>query len=216
MHAYFKRRSAGAVMPRLSRTDLADFPVVLPSINEQSELVSRSYLKSIGEMTDAKERIQDINKVLFSEKPSNDKPLQSELFQEMRDALLPIKNELVRDLFNSDLSEVEKCYNAGAFKGCLVMCGAILEALVLDWLSEIEGKDYFDPTINTQLKKMINILKDAAIISAQEAQTAHDIRNYRNLIHPQKSIENMPISKELCKDVIDNLKPIVRKRYQHA
>ena len=214
MHSYFSRRSAGAVMPRLSRSDLADFPIVLPTMNEQTDLVSQSYLKTLSKMTDSKERMQDINRVLFSEKPANDKPLQSELLQEMREALLPIKNELVRDLFNSDLSEVEKCYNAGAYKGCLVMCGAILEALVLDWLSEIEGKDYFDPSINTQLKSMINILKDAAKITAQEAQTAHDIRNYRNLIHPQKSIESMPIRGDLCKKVIDNLRPIVRKRYQ--
>jgi hypothetical protein len=133
MRTYFERRSTG-FMPRLSRGDLADFPVVLPSMHEQSELISQSYLKSLSGMTDPKQRMQDINNVLFTQKPPPNRPLQSEFFQEMRDALQPIKNVLVKDLFDSDLNEVQKCYEIGAYKGCLVMCGSILEALVLDWL----------------------------------------------------------------------------------
>lgn len=215
MRTYFDRRSKG-FMPRLSRKDLADFPAVLPSLEEQSREISENYLKSLTGMADSKVRMQNINKVLFSQKPSYHNPLQSELVEEMRQSLQPIKNVLVKRLFDLDLDEVRKCYNAGAYKGCLVMCGSILEALVLDWLSEIEGKDYFDPTMHTQLKQMINTLKNTAILTAQEAQSAHDIRNFRNLIHPQKSIDSMPISKQLCKDVIDDLKPIVRKRYQNA
>lgn len=211
MRSYFARRRKGFI-PRLSLKDLSDFPVVVPDLEAQS--VAKDYLKSLAEIDDTQQRVEHINKMLFAKRPAANKPLQNELLRAMSGDLQLVKNQLVKSLFDADLSEVEACYKSGAYKACLVLCGSILEAIILDWMSEIESKDYFDKRIHTELRQMINRLKDASVISAQEAQLAHDIRDFRNLIHPQKALESIPLKREMCLDVMEKLKPIVRKRYQ--
>lgn len=213
MRAYFSRHSVGAVMPRLNREDLANFEIVVPS--RYTNEVATGFLASLGEFDSAKTKIDAINNNLFTPIVSTNKPLQNELLIELQLGLQGTKNALIRDLFDVDLSEIEKCYKAGAYKGCLVLCGSLLEALVLDWLSELEETDYFSSEDFTSLEIMINRLRDAEVLTVHELQMAHEIRKKRNLIHPKNYIENTPLHKEICEEVMTKLKPLVEKRYNY-
>lgn len=211
MRAYFERRKRGAFIPMITGSDLADFEIVVP--NQRTNNAAKEFLNSIGEFESPKSRIEAINRTLFARNPILDKPLQNELLSELHSQLQETKNIQIRELFEVDLHEIEKCYKAGAYKACLVLCGSLLEALVLDWLSEIDNRDYFESEVITNLETMINKLKTAERLNQHEAHLAHEIRKRRNLIHPKNYIANTPLEKRVCVDVMESLKPLVAKRY---
>lgn len=43
-----------------------------------------------------------------------------------------------------DIKELDACFASGAYKATLILTGSVLEAFLLDWLSEIDGKNYFE------------------------------------------------------------------------
>lgn len=131
----------------------------------------------------------------------------------MHSRLQATKNIQVRELFELDLHEIETCYKAGAYKACLVLCGSLLEALVLDWLSEADNHNYFEDSDFTNLENMIDKLKSTERLTQYEAQLAHDVRKKRNLIHPKNYIVNSPLERSVCEAVMRDLQPLVAKRY---
>lgn len=211
MKVYFERRKQGVTMPMLSKKDLADFEVVIPT--DRTNLAAKNALSTLGEFATVGERIKAIDQLLFQRNPLLDKPLQNELLAELFSQLQTTKNIQVRELFELDLHEIEKCYKAGAYKASLVLCGSLLEALVLDWLSEVEQHNYFEDTNITNLESLINKLRSAERLNQHEAQLAHDIRKKRNLIHPKNYIVNSPLEKSVCESVMNDLKPLVIRRY---
>jgi hypothetical protein len=211
MKVYFERRKHGVTIPMISKQDLADFDIVVPTA--KTNLAAKSALSSLGEFATVGERIKAIDQLLFQRNPLLDKPLQNELLAELYGQLRTTKNIQVRELFELDLHEIEKCYKAGAYKASLVLCGSLLEALVLDWLSEVEQHDYFKDTDITNLESLINKLRSAERLSQHEAHLAHDIRKKRNLIHPKNYIINSPLEKSVCESVMQSLKPLIRRRY---
>lgn len=211
MHTYFERRKRGTTIPMISGIDLANFPIVVPTA--RTNQAAKNFLNSIAEFDNTAERIKAIDQMLFARNPLLDKPLQNELLAEMRSRLQTTKNIQIRELFDLDLHEIEKCYKSGAYKACLVLCGSLLEALVLDWLSEIDQHNYFEDADITNLENLINKLRSAERLTLHEAQMAHDIRKKRNLIHPKNYIANTPLEKSVCEAVLNDLKPLVAKRY---
>lgn len=213
MKAYFTRHKRGVTIPQMSVADLKDFEIVIP--NERTNNAAKDLLESLNHFENEKNRLEAINKVLFTDVSTPSKPLQNELLADLHRQLQSSKNILIRDLFDVDLHEIEKCYKAGAYKGCLALCGSLLEALVLDWLSEIENKDYFAEPEITELRHLISRLHEAEAITVHEQQFANEIRKKRNLIHPKNYIENTPLHKEICEEVMEKLKPLVSKRYNY-
>ena len=213
MKAYFLRRSRGAALSQLSIEDLKKFEVVVP--NQQTSDAANDLLGSLNDFDNEKSKLRAINKTLFKDVSTLSKPLQNELLADLQRQLQVSKNVLVRDLFDVDLREIEKCYKAGAYKGCLALCGSLLEALVLDWLSEIENRDYFADSQITELRHLITRLREAEVITIHEQQYANEIRKRRNLIHPKNYLENTPLHKSICEEVMSKLKPLVKKRYSY-
>lgn len=213
MKTYFERHKRGTIIQQIKTRDLLEFEIVLPS--KQTNESAQSFLESLTNYDGEKSKLQAINKLLFSESATPSRPLQNELLSEIHEELQLTKNNLVRELFESDLHEIETCYKAGAYKGCLALCGSLLETLVLDWLSEIDNKDYFVIPEITELRQLISKLHEAEAITVQEQQFANEIRKRRNLIHPKNYIENTPLHKEVCEEVMHKLKPLVQKRYNY-
>lgn len=212
MRAYFERRKRGATIATLSKQDLADFEIVIP--NSRTNTEAKKFLSSLSDFETPGERLKAIDQLLFRRSPLLDKPLQNELLSELHNKLQVTKNTQIRELFEVDLYEIEKCYKAGAYKASLVLCGSLLEALVLDWLSEVDQHNYFEDTDITNLETLINKLRSAERLTQYEAHLAHDIRKKRNLIHPKNYIVNSPLEKSVCEDVMNALKPLILKRYQ--
>lgn len=212
MKVFFERRKRGVTIPMISKQDLADFAIVIPTSRTNDS--ATKFLSSIGEFESTGERIKAIDQILFQRNPLLDKPLQNELLSELHSKLQTTKNTQVRELFELDLHEIERCYKAGAYKASLVLCGSLLEALVLDWLSEVDQHNYFEDSDITNLENLINKLRSAERLNQHEAHLAHDIRKKRNLIHPKNYIVNSPLEKSVCESVMNDLKPLVARRYE--
>ena len=130
---------------------------------------------------------------------------------------------------NEDLSELDLCFAAKAYKSTLIMAGSILETFLLDWLSEIDGKDYLEEPYmvltrdssgrehwekKEQLYVYIDQIKEIEKPDWMESsEKAHYIRNKRNLVHFKVCLKSeIEINEDICKKVIGYLRDIVNTR----
>jgi hypothetical protein len=104
----------------------------------------------------------------------------------------------------------------GAYKACMILCGSILETILLDWLSELENTNYFvdDDNMHINLYGVIRRLKEIYNPSwNSEANAAHDIRLKRNLVHPVKFVvENPTVNRDTCLQVLREMQSILISR----
>lgn len=117
-----------------------------------------------------------------------------------------IKNKTLNDLLLKDWDEVQTIFNARAWKSCVILCGSMLEGLLQDILSqyEIKHKAEFAQLPNKPkgkikewtLADLVEISFNCKIISKSTSQLGHAVREYRNLIHPEKQIRSEIIVSE--------------------
>ena len=136
------------------------------------------------------------------------------------------KEKTVMNLLKNDMEELNTCFKAGAYKATLILAGSILEAFLIDWLSEINGTNYFKEEYyvfdkRTNQKRRANLIDYIDSINEierpewiKEANMAHTIRQKRNLVHAKLGINSNEVNKNTCRMVIDYLKNIILKRAQ--
>ena len=49
----------------------------------------------------------------------------------------------LRSFLRADIKELNTCYSNGAYKAAIILAGSILEAVLIDWFSEIKHTNYF-------------------------------------------------------------------------
>lgn len=130
-----------------------------------------------------------------------------------------------------DIQEIIRCYKSGTYKATIIMSGAVLEAFLLDWLSENDGVDYFvEPFLKEEVgenglvfyratSNLNDYINAIAAIEApewmEEKEKAHRIRKSRNVVHMKAFLkEEKDINEETCKDVIGYLQDIINKRIE--
>lgn len=130
-----------------------------------------------------------------------------------------------------DIQELRRCFDAKAYKSTLIMAGSILEAFLLDWLSEIDQEDYFKKTYRKKVvgddgfesykptSSLSDYIDAIAEIQApewlEEKDMAHTIRKGRNIVHPKCFIKSdKEIDEKTCKEVISYLEDIINKRIE--
>ncbi len=136
--------------------------------------------------------------------------------QECVKGIIKNKEEAFVKLIKTDIAELNACYKAGAYKATLVIAGSILEAVLLDWLSEINGRDFFKnqlPKKDDNLFYYINSIKASKAPKWEDgADKAHKIRIKRNIVHAKLGIDSNEANAETCKMVIDSLEEVIKTR----
>lgn len=136
--------------------------------------------------------------------------------------------ELVGKQVREDIEELNICFSNGAYKAALILSGSILEAVLLDWLSEIDGINYFEKRVKVRkarrdkkgdlildeegnpafedvetdkLQDYIDKIKEIKKPEwMEEAEHAHEIRKKRNLVHAKLCLKkDAKIDKETCR-----------------
>lgn len=133
--------------------------------------------------------------------------------------------EQLSEFLTKDVEELNICYRNKAYKATLILAGSILEAVLIDWLSEIDQCDYFAEDYMVYNKKTGQQVKgtlfdyiDAIKKIKQpnwsvQADRAHEIREKRNYVHAKLCLnESEIINDNLCKKVVSYLKDILRTR----
>ncbi|MFH0992145.1 MAG: hypothetical protein V1799_19255 [bacterium] len=94
-----------------------------------------------------------------------------------------------RDSLEHDYTELTTCRDSQACKSTLVLAGSIVEALLIDYLTDspsdiLRGKD----PLRLDLVESITLCRNNNIISQRTADLCSVIRSYRNLIHPARQL----------------------------
>ena len=92
-----------------------------------------------------------------------------------------------RSVLETDRKEMNVCFEAKAWKAVHVLAGSIVEAILVDY---IIAEKYLasDKASRESLADIIRILKEHDAISSTLSDLCSAIKNYRNLVHPGRSI----------------------------
>ena len=138
------------------------------------------------------------------------------------------RKDQLRDLLAGDVRELKTCYRNGAYKTAVIAAGSILGAVLIDWLSEIDQRDYFKELYlkrkaNGQTEKLklgIGLCIDK--ISAHQKATGGDwgrakkcarsVQATRSRAHATLSMKKEPVDKGQAGKVITDLKVVLTSR----
>ena len=213
---YFSTTVHGNYIPHLNKEDLMNLKIVLPDeymLKTANEI--QNYLMDQKKMTP-----YEINELIRkSYKIDYKKESHKMITNDMILLVSHLKLKVLKELIDNDFNEVEICFKNGAYKAAIILCGSILEAVLLDWLSEFENTDnIFNIAKNEygrdlELSKIISRLQSVIKPYWYEADKAHEIRKTRNMVHPKEYIKkNKKVTFEECKEIIEDLKDIMESK----
>ena len=109
----------------------------------------------------------------------------------------------LKKIVERDYSELQRVKTVGAAKSRLVLCGGLIEALLLDALlrdekkansatrsPKLKGGVQVKPLVEWNLGELIDVAVELRVIETDAQQFSHGVRNYRNLIHPGKEMQS--------------------------
>lgn len=156
--------------------------------------------------------------------------LQAELLAENQPQELPeqnwdfVKQNELREILRRDYAELNKLLGAKAHKSSLIMCGSILEAVLVDVLRE-QGtaatsayRELFarkgsscPPLEEWKLYQLISVAEVLGRLDNDARRQADILRDYRNLIHPILETRRATVlDEELILAEVSLLKRILR------
>lgn len=131
-----------------------------------------------------------------------------------RKELIPV---LVRDY-----TEVVTCIKSACWKSAIILCGSAIEAVLYDLLKQNESvalsskaaqkyKGSVSPLEEWKLNSLINTASELSLVSKGVEGLSHTAREFRNLIHPLKEInEDYKLEKEEAENAVTTLKILLR------
>lgn len=224
--------STGAAIRHINKNDLEVLPIVLPSQDKQKyradfEIFSSGNIRKYGEIEESQYKklhryYSKLNRII--EKKEQADGIEDVLNVEMVSKIRVYHEKQLRTFLADDLRELNACFTGKAYKATLILAGSILEAVLIDWLSEIHHKNYFEQdymvtdrrTGRSKRAELIDYINAIKKIERpkwmEEASKAHEIRQKRNLVHAKLCLKFDDINEEMCKQVIDYLKDVLKTR----
>ncbi|MBU2512145.1 DUF4145 domain-containing protein [bacterium] len=86
-------------------------------------------------------------------------------------------HESIPESIRLDYAEARRCQYSSAFKGVVVLCRRVIEAIACNKLQD-KSKDEKERTF--KLFKLIDLLKDEGYITLDLKETAHELRHFGN------------------------------------
>jgi len=135
---------------------------------------------------------------------------------EIEDKFDFIEDDKLKEILVRDFRELEICRIRGLNKSTLVICGSIIEALLIDQILKEDNLPLAQEKFNDNIKKkrpdridklpqewffaeIIDVCKNLNLISDESKKDSWRINEYRNIIHPMNEIsQNKNISPELA------------------
>ena len=197
------KMSVGSLIPRIKKADLIKLPILMPDSDtlKQSKLLHQQLSKP-----DAS--IDTINSLIAGKQDKG--RLQDSFLLEELEKLRISKRAMIERIIKDDLKELKVCIDKGLYKASMVICGSVLEAVILDWLSEIEKHDYYQDAHELSLSKALSLLHGLGELDKDLLNDAHNIRKMRNLIHPKNYLQNQgKVTKRECMKLLAALKAVI-------
>ena len=211
---YFLQFETGIMSHLFTKEHVNNLPIIIPDKNVLSN--AKSLFQALYKDSNP-DRVEIINKELFNTKIP-EKPFQKDLIQEILSHLQIVKQHFIREVIEGDLSEIDVCINAGAYKSALILSGSVLEGVLLDWLSEIDKVDYINSkTHKKMLGEIISELKQSQHLTAYLIDAAFKISGYRNIVHPKVFLQKrVNLDRVIAEEILSDLRKILSKRLKDS
>ncbi len=119
----------------------------------------------------------------------------------------------VLKIIQKDLDEMERCFQVQAYKSTIIIAGSVLEAFLLDWLSEKDSKNYFKK--NYYIPELKAYIDNIPELKSSETlyENTHEIRRMRNLVHPSRyfKVQNA-FNEETSRRIMTYLNDVIEVR----
>jgi hypothetical protein len=114
-----------------------------------------------------------------------------------------------REVMTSDWTDANTCCQHRAYKPAQVMLGAVIEGAV----GYAMLRTRHEVPENISLEKLIGLAKESGLLPQGEAYLGQAIRDYRNLVHPQRFVtegrrptkETAEVARKACEYVLAEL-----------
>jgi hypothetical protein len=141
-----------------------------------------------------------------------------------------VQHSDLKKIIERDYAELQRVRIATGAKSRYVLCGGLIEALLLDSLlhdeakaraarrsPKLKGGTQVKPLLDWNLGELIDIALDLQIIETDAEQFSHGVRNYRNLIHPGKEIQSkQKVATEEAEIAEKVLEIVIRELHQRT
>ncbi len=222
--------SQGAFIQKISLRDISNLPITKPNFDDKKYINDFDIISNVSGRNYGN-REQNIRLKSYYgrleaiiRKQAAPKHLEDIIDIELAQKIKLQHEEQVRTLLEDDLKELNTCFAHKAYKAALILAGSILEAVLIDWLSEIDSKNYFEEEYKyfdrreNKYKRadLAHYIDEIKYIKRpewmEEANKAHEIRKKRNLVHAKLCMKEDVIDEESCKQVIEYLRDVLRTR----
>jgi hypothetical protein len=131
-----------------------------------------------------------------------------------------VQDPLLQDQLAKDWDEAQRVHQVKAWKSCVILCGGILEGMLLDVLKrdelqtayqKLKGKSL--PDLNScYLVNLVEIAKELGLLSKSVGYLGHSLREFRNLVHPGKQVrERINFTQEEAEIAFNIIKVCLRE-----
>lgn len=207
--------SMGIGIRRITRRDMESIPVILP--RKDNSYYEKTFIAENFPI----ESIEQFNRVIlqFPEK-DGEANVEDLLDEELVGKLKTYKADVMESFLSEDLRELNVCFRNKAYKATLILAGSILEAVLIDWLSEIHRKNYFEEEYYSRKDgkpgTLAIYIRDIKYIKRpnwmEEAEKAYIIKDNRNMVHAKLCINREVINEDLCREVVGYLEDVLKTR----
>jgi len=125
---------------------------------------------------------------------------------------LSVPEEIAEEV-SADLIELQKCFNAGCYRSCIILCGRVLEAALHRKYFEVTGKDLLETSPGIGLGNLIAKLGESGNIDPGLGNQIHLINQVRISSVHKKSEVFIP-SRDQTRAIMLYTKDIVKKIFQ--
>lgn len=204
----------GLAIKRITGKDLASLPVVVPT--QGNKYYQAMYDKLANPQVCDYIDLSDLKTGKASE-------AEGILDEELAKNIKAFNVRRLKSFLTSDIRELNTCFKHGAYKATIILAGSILEAVLIDWLSEIKNIDYFKHDYYVRRKDgrtakatLYDYIDEIELIEqpdwVDEAKMAHAIREKRNQVHAKLCIEEKDINEDTARMVCNYLKQVLKTR----
>lgn len=203
-----------------------NLPIIMP------EFASEKYVSDFNVLTEKDKRnyqidlskeIKEYNDKLVGKNAIEPGKIEDILSIEIANKIKVHNEKQLRTFLTDDLNELNVCFREKAYKATLILAGSILEAVLIDWLSEIDHCNYFvedlfvtDKWGNKKRAGLSDYINEIKYIEQPnwmaEAKKAHEIREKRNLVHAKLCLKSDEINEKVCRQVVSYLEDVLKTR----
>lgn len=221
-------KKTGSAFQIVTRNAIADIPIIKPTKDKKEYQIQADVLTHIEERSyqtgyESLSRLMRYYNALQKIYKKKTENVEEILEMEILDTLKIYSTNQLQKMLYDDWKELNKCFRMKAYKATLILAGSILEAVLIDWLSEIKGHDYFTEDYIVKCRNgtekradLIDYINEINYIERpywnETAIKAHEIRKKRNLVHAKLGINSDEVNEETCRKVIDWLSDICKSR----